>query len=339
MGTAKDTLADAQTTEAATVRGFLNAGSTGITGGYEIVGIAMDALIHEMRRDQGLGEGGPRRRHRGRRRRARGQHHQRRRAQRRAQPHRRRTGDRPPGAGGVEHRDAAGHRDHPGAPGLRVRQRPGVHRDRPPARRRHRLRDAGAPRRAVVPAPVRLAGHVRRRVRAGLVVVGGRTRRHQRPWRVRAVRSRRPPRHLRAGWRRRVRDAAAPRRRCHHRRRCPAAPLGSPVPVLRPDVGLPSGAAARGRRALRRVDDVPPRSAGRASSGSTTTAGGRCSSCGPVAPSPGCGRATGARRGSATTAGATSSTCATRCRRRPTTSTSRAASARSPMPTACRWWR
>ena len=189
-----------------------------------------------------------------------------------------------------------------------------------------------------LPAPVRLAGHDRRRVRAGLVVVGGRTRRHQRPRRVRAVRARRPPRHLRASWRRRVRDAAAPRRRCHHGRRRPAAPLGSPVPVLRPDVGLPSGAAARGRRALRRVDDVPPRW--------------------PVAPRPArprqravgaarvgrshrrraAGRATGARRGSATTAGATSSTCATRCRRRPTTSTSRAASARSPTPTACRWW-
>src|SRR4051812_13085779 len=48
MGTAKDTLADAQTTEAATVRAFLNEGSTGITGGYEIVGPAMNALIHEL---------------------------------------------------------------------------------------------------------------------------------------------------------------------------------------------------------------------------------------------------------------------------------------------------
>ena len=59
----------------------------------------------------------------------------------------------------------------------------------------------------------------------------------------------------------------------------------------------------------------------------------------PVAPSAGCGRATAARRGSATTAAATSSRCATRCRRRPTTSTSRAASGRSPTPTACRWSR
>ena len=48
MGTAKGTLADAQTTEAATVRAFLNEGSTGITGGYEIVGPAMNALIHEL---------------------------------------------------------------------------------------------------------------------------------------------------------------------------------------------------------------------------------------------------------------------------------------------------
>ena len=47
MGTAKGTLADAQTTEAAIVRAFLNEGSTGITGGYEIVGAAMDALIGE----------------------------------------------------------------------------------------------------------------------------------------------------------------------------------------------------------------------------------------------------------------------------------------------------
>ena len=48
VGTAKGTLADAQTTEAATVRAFLNEGSTGITGGYEIVGSAMTALIHEL---------------------------------------------------------------------------------------------------------------------------------------------------------------------------------------------------------------------------------------------------------------------------------------------------
>ena len=54
-------------------------------------------------------------------------------------------------------------------------------------------------------------------------------------------------------------------------------------------------AAARGRRA--RSSGRPPSTttAGRASSGSRTTAGARCSSCGRVAPSPGCGRATAAR--------------------------------------------
>ena len=65
MGTAKDTLADAQTTEAATVRAFLNVGSTGITGGYEIVGIGDGRPDPRARRGQGLGQGGPRRRHRG----------------------------------------------------------------------------------------------------------------------------------------------------------------------------------------------------------------------------------------------------------------------------------
>ena len=276
MGTAKGTLADAQTTEAATVRAFLNEGSTGITGGYEIVGAAMNALIHELVeikdwvkvvRDAAIeADVGAQRR----------QHRQRRRAQRRAQPHRCRAGDRPPGAGGVEHRHAAGHVGDPGAPGLRVRQRPGVHGHRSPARRRHRLRHAGPPRRAVVPAPVRLAGHGRRRVRAGLVVVGRRPRRHQRRRRVRAGRSRRPPRHVRARRRRWVPHARRTSTSTPRSTAMPSAPLGSPVAVLRADLGLPSaGCCARssGRSSGR------PRStttAGRASSGSTTTAGGRC---------------------------------------------------------------
>ena len=66
-----------------------------------------------------------------------------------------------------DHGDAAAGRHR--AAGLRLRQRPGVHGDRPPPRRLPRLRHAAAARRAVVPADVRLAGDaaVGVRTRAG----------------------------------------------------------------------------------------------------------------------------------------------------------------------------
>ena len=82
VGTAKGTLADAQTTEAATVRAFLNEGSTGITGGYEIVGSAMTALIHELVEIKDWVDAGPRRGDRGRRRGQWQQHRQRGRVER-----------------------------------------------------------------------------------------------------------------------------------------------------------------------------------------------------------------------------------------------------------------
>ena len=57
-----------------------------------------------------------------------------------------------------------------GAAGLRLRQRPGLHGDRTPARRRPRLRDAAAARRVVVPAD---ATHHNICTMAHLVPAGG----------------------------------------------------------------------------------------------------------------------------------------------------------------------
>ena len=138
---------------------FRNAPGGGCAAqGDAVVGQAMTSLDRPSFARSRLGQAGPRRPARRR------PHHRQRprvgqrcRLQLGAAEPRRRTQHQHhrPGRFQPDHRHAAPGRHRPA--GLRLRQRPGVHGDRTPARRLPRLRHAGAARRAVVPPDLRLA--------------------------------------------------------------------------------------------------------------------------------------------------------------------------------------